>query len=115
MTMRLQGVIDQAVRQRPANWDAFAKSLQREQVAAVPHLSAQGQLDGMSFVDLKAKDVIKASELWKDHIGNALGQARDQSEVLEILFRKEGLDRQMPNELTQEANLRLNKGRSPSL
>jgi hypothetical protein len=115
MTMRLQGVIDQAVRQRPASWEDFTKSLQQEQVAAVPHLSAQGQLDGMNFVDLKTKGVIKASDLWKDHIGNALGQARDQNEVLEILFRKQGLDQALPNDLTQEANLRLNKGRSQSL
>jgi Relaxase/Mobilisation nuclease domain len=115
MTMRLQAVIDQAVRQRPAGWGDFAKYLQREQVAAVPHLNNQGQLEGMSFVDFKMKGVIKASDLWKDQIGNALGQGRNQSEVLEILFRKEGLDRALPNELTQQAKQRLNKGKSQSI
>ena len=115
MRMRLQVEIDQAIRQRPASWEDFAKSLQREQIAAVPHLDNQKQLAGMNFIDLKMKGVIKATDLWKDHIGNVLGDARDQNEALEILFRKQGLVRPLPNELTQEANRRLNKGRSQSI
>jgi hypothetical protein len=100
MTGRMRSVIAAAVTQHPANWKNFTEFLRRKQVAAVPHLDKQGQLLDLSFVDLEAKDVSKATP--------------DQIEMLGILFRQEGLDQSLPDELTQKANRRQKRGRSHS-
>jgi hypothetical protein len=61
---RIRMAIDNVIaKSRAKGWTAFTEALAKEQLAAIPYLNPKKSLDALSFVDLNAKLVLKASEL----------------------------------------------------
>jgi hypothetical protein len=68
----IRRAVDYSVAQRPQAWTAFVNTLRTRQIAAIPYTNSKGILYGLSFVDLNAKAVIKASELGKGYSSQAI-------------------------------------------
>lgn len=130
---RIRLAVDGVLAKQPTSWTAFTQALRREQIEPVPYINPQKFLYGLSFVDLDAKLVIKASELGKGYSSKAilqrltldnylrpipqqtslfpkqmpgatLEQGESQNEALNILFRSEEQAERLPYELSQKAN-----------
>jgi hypothetical protein len=130
---RVRLAVDSLLAKQPNNWAAFTDALRREQIAATPYFNEQKFLYGLSFVDLEARLVIKASELGKGYsskailqrlrldnflrpipqqttlfhtqmAGETLDQPQAKNEALDILFRSEEQAERLPYELSQKAN-----------
>ena len=68
----IRRAVDDSVTQRPLAWTPFVNTLRTRQIAAIPYINFQGILYGLSFVDLRAKVVVKASELGKGYSSQAI-------------------------------------------
>ncbi|HEV3413390.1 MAG TPA: relaxase/mobilization nuclease domain-containing protein [Puia sp.] len=68
----IRRAVDYLVAQRPLAWKPFVNTLSARQIAAVPYINSLGILYGLSFVDLNAKVVLKASELGKGYSSQAI-------------------------------------------
>ena len=69
---RIRQAIDTGTRMNQRNWTGFETFLRSEQITPVPYTNRQRVLYGLSFVDLKAHLVVKASDLGKGYSSTAL-------------------------------------------